>query len=122
MEPVYRCVAGIDVHKTMLAVVIRRPAGDSVEYIKRKFGTMKREIDDHLAAWLREHRVNEVVMESTAQYWRPVWYGLEAHFALHLTHPLKTRAPRPRTEPGGQRVIFNGVVASPPARQLECRP
>jgi transposase len=35
-------------------------------------------------------------MESTAQYWRPVWYGLEAHFALHLTHPLKTRAPRGR--------------------------
>ncbi len=95
-QPVYRCVAGIDVHKKMLAVVIRRPTGDSVEYIKRKFGTMKREIDDHLAAWLREHGVSEVVMESTAQYWRPVWYGLEAHFALHLTHPLKTRAPRGR--------------------------
>jgi len=25
-----------------------------------------------------------------------VWYGLEAHFALHVTHPLKTRAPRGR--------------------------
>jgi transposase len=35
-------------------------------------------------------------MESTAQYWRPVWYGLEAHFQLHLSHPLKTRAPRGR--------------------------
>ena len=35
-------------------------------------------------------------MESTAQYWRPVWYGLEPHFRLHLTHPLKTRAPRGR--------------------------
>jgi transposase len=31
-------------------------------------------------------------MESTAQYWRPVWSGLESHFALHLTHPMKTRA------------------------------
>jgi transposase len=35
-------------------------------------------------------------MESTAQYWRPVWYGLEAHFQLHLTHPLKTKGPRGR--------------------------
>ncbi len=35
-------------------------------------------------------------MESTAQYWRPVWYGLEPHVRLHLTHPLKTRAPRGR--------------------------
>jgi len=92
MESVYRCIAGIDVHKKMLAVVIRQPAG---EHIQRKFGTTQSEIG-HLAAWLREHRVSEVVMESTAQYWRPVWYGLEAHFQLHLTHPLKTRAPRGR--------------------------
>ena len=35
-------------------------------------------------------------MESTAQYGRPVWYGREAHFRLHLTHPLKTRAPQGR--------------------------
>ena len=95
METVYRVVAGIDVHKKMLAAVIRKPNGAGVEYIQRKFGTMKSEIE-HLAAWLQQHRVSEVVMESTAQYWRPVWYGLEKHFQLHLTHPLKTRAPRGR--------------------------
>jgi transposase len=95
MESVDRNVAGIDVHKKMLAVVIRRPNGETTEYIKRKFGTMRSEIE-HLAAWLQQHRVSEVVMESTAQYWRPVWYGLEAHFPLHLTHPLRTRAPRGR--------------------------
>ena len=32
------------------------------------------------------------VLESTAQYWRPVWYGLEAHLKLHLTHPMAVRA------------------------------
>jgi hypothetical protein len=26
-----------------------------------------------LAAWLLEQEVEEVVMESTAQYWKPVW-------------------------------------------------
>jgi len=92
MESVYRWVAGIDVHKKMLAVVIRRQSG---EYEKRKFGATGAEIQ-HLKAWLQAHSVSEVVMESTAQYWRPVWYGLEGHFRLHLTHPLKTRAPRGR--------------------------
>lgn len=95
MEAEYRCLSGIDVHKKMLAVVVRRQVKDQTEYVNRKFGTTRIEIT-HLAAWLQQQGVSEVVMESTAQYWRPVWYGLEAHFQLHLTHPLKTRAPRGR--------------------------
>jgi transposase len=95
METVYRSIAGMDVHKKMLAVVIRRQGGEQVEYEKRKFGTHRAVIQD-LAAWLQARGVSEVVMESTAQYWRPVWNGLEPHFRLHLTHPLKTRAPRGR--------------------------
>jgi transposase len=95
MEPVYRRKAGIDVHKKMLAVVVRWQSGERIEYGKRKFGTTRSEIE-HLRAWLTSEGVEEVVMESTAQYWRPVWYGLESHFQLHLTHPLKTRAPRGR--------------------------
>jgi transposase len=95
MEPVYRSVAGIDVHKKMLAIVTRQEANGEVRYEARRFGTMRSEIE-HVAAWLQREQVSEVVMESTAQYWRPVWYGLEKHFRLHLTHPLKTRAPRGR--------------------------
>jgi transposase len=95
METVSRTIAGIDVHKKMLAVVVRRQRGEQAVYEKRKFGTTRQEIL-HLEAWLREREVSEVVMESTAQYWRPVWYGLEPLFKLHLTHPLKTRAPRGR--------------------------
>ena len=96
MEALYRsCLAGIDVHKKMLAVVVRRETADQVEYVKRQFGTTRSEIE-HLAAWLQHEGVTEAVMESTAQYWRPVWYGLEPHFRLHLTHPLKTKAPRGR--------------------------
>jgi len=95
METVYRSIAGIEVHKKMLAVVVRRQRGEQVEYEKRKFGTHRAVIQD-LAAWLQARGVSEVVMESTAQYGRPVWNGLEPHFGLHLTHPLKTRAPRGR--------------------------
>lgn len=95
METVYRAIAGIDVHKKMLAVVIRRQCGEQVEYQKQKFGTNRATIQN-LSAWLQAEGVTEVVMESTAQYWRPVWNGLEPHFRLHLTHPLKTQAPRGR--------------------------
>jgi transposase len=88
-------IAGIDVHKKMLAVVLRLLRDGKVEYEKRKFGTTQMELR-HLTAWLQHHEISEVVMESTAQYWRPVWYALEAHFRVHLVHPLKVRAPRGR--------------------------
>lgn len=95
METEYRCWAGIDVHKRMLAVVIRRDQDGQASYEERRFGTTRNEIQ-HLVAYLQDHHVAEVVMESTAQYWRPVWYGLEAHFRLHLCHPLRTRGRRGR--------------------------
>jgi hypothetical protein len=76
MKPSYRCIAGIDVHKKMLAVVIRQQSGEQVEYGRRTFGTTRAEIQ-RLEAWLQAQGVSEVVMESTAQYGRPVWYGLD---------------------------------------------
>jgi transposase len=79
----------------MLAVMVRCERDGEVAYEKRKFGTTRSEIG-HLAAWLQSQQVPEVVMESTAQYWRPVWYGLEPHFRLHLCHPLKVQAPHGR--------------------------
>ena len=70
-------IAGIDVHKRMLAVVI---ADVSVEgeyqFERRKVGTSPSELC-RLAEWLVAEQVEEVVMESTAQYWRPIWGTLE---------------------------------------------
>jgi transposase len=88
-------LAGIDVHKKMLAVVARREAEGQTVYEQRRFGTTRAEIE-HLVAYLQQQGVSEAVMESTAQYWRPVWHGLERHFKLHLCHPLKTRGKRGR--------------------------
>jgi hypothetical protein len=113
MELMSRRVAGIDVHKRMLAVVVRRDQEGPPQYEKRKFGTTRKEIMA-LAAWLQHQQVTEVVMESTAQYWRPVWYGLEAHFQLHLSHPLQTRAPRGRKRdyraPSGWRIAGGPAI------------
>jgi transposase len=91
-----KVIAGVDVHKRMLAVVVRMTRDGKTIYEKRKFGTTRQEIEQHLAVWLKHMGVDVVVMESTAQYWRPVWYGLESHFELHLCHPLQVRAPRGR--------------------------
>lgn len=74
-------IAGIDVHKRMLAVVIADIAVDG-EYVfeRRQIGTQPNHMRA-LAAWLVERHVEEVVMESTAQYWRPVWETLERHWS-----------------------------------------
>jgi transposase len=96
-------VAGIDIHKKVLMVVVavagdevRDPAGEAIEFECRRFGTGAAE-RNHVVSWLREHEVSEVVMESTAQYWKPVWLDLEPHFAkLHLAQAHSNRAPKGR--------------------------
>jgi transposase len=89
-------VAGIDVHKRMLAVVIA-DAGREGEFgfQERKFGTTPGELK-LLRTWLSEQGVREVVMESTAQYWKPVWQELEGHCKLFLAQAYSNRAPRGR--------------------------
>lgn len=70
-------VAGIDVHKRMLAVVVTDIAAEGEwAFTRRRVGTSPRELHE-LAVWLGAQAVEEVVMESTAQYWRPVWEVLE---------------------------------------------
>jgi hypothetical protein len=75
METTYN-IAGIDVHKKMLAVVIANARQTELEFECRQFGTTVSEIRA-LSAWLKEREVREAAMESTAQYWKPVWLGLE---------------------------------------------
>lgn len=95
MPSEYR-VAGIDVHKKMLAVVITdvAAAGDW-EWDRCTFGTLDSDLRA-LGAWLAERDVREVVMESTAQYWMPVWRALERQCELHLAHAQSNRAPQGR--------------------------
>ena len=71
-------IAGIDVHKKMLAVVVADVEGD-VQFDRQKIGTSPADLRA-LADWLVAREVEEVVMESTAQYWRPVWDALELHW------------------------------------------
>jgi hypothetical protein len=69
-------VAAIDVHKKMLAVVVADVAGEGeYEFERRKFGATPDQL--HVLAQLE---AEEVVMESTAQYWKPVWGALERYW------------------------------------------
>ena len=95
MRPLYSEVAAIDVHKSMLAVVIMDMRGAEYACLRRKFGTSKNQVDQ-LAQWLREHGVHAVVMESTAQYWKGVWASLEREFVLHLAQARANAAPHGR--------------------------
>ena len=97
-------VAGIDIHKKVLMVVVAvvsRTVGDGegeeqIEYGSRRFGSGARE-REHLVAWMRERQVEEVVMESTAQYGKPIWLDLEPHFGkLHLAQAYSNQAPKGR--------------------------
>ena len=96
-------IAAIDIHKKVLMVVVATvdsevadTTGQAIEFECRRFGTGSSE-RQHLVSWLQEHGVTEIVMESTAQYWKPIWMDLEPHFAkLHLAQAHSNRAPRGR--------------------------
>jgi transposase len=115
-------IAGIDVHKRMLAVVVA-DVGVETEYVfeRRIVGTTPDQLRT-LAAWLSERDVEEVVMESTAQYWRPVWEVLERQWqpsrraraeagpmsgALHLAQAQSNQGPRGRKKdfPDAERLV-----------------
>jgi transposase len=88
-------VAGIDVHKKVVMVVVIDRHNPDAKLERRRFLTMPSELQQ-LSAWLQERGVEEVVMESTAQYWRSVWMELEPHMRLHLAQAYSNRAPRGR--------------------------
>ena len=98
-------IAGIDVHKKMVAVVIADvEVAGTWRFERRQIGTSPNQLRG-LAEWLVEREVEEIVMESTAQYWRPVWEALERFWqprksadrcrpragALHLRRRSRTR-------------------------------
>ena len=89
-------IAGIDVHKkVLLAVIVNRGAGEVQVGARKRFGTTASELS-RLRWWLAERGVGRAVMESTAQYWRPVWMELAPHLELHLAQAFSNRARRGR--------------------------
>lgn len=115
-------IAGIDVHKKMLAVVVSDVEVDGeYHFERRRVGSSPDQVR-LLAAWLLEQDVEEVVMEATAQYWRPVWEALERYWkpvrqtrenaspmsgTLHLAQAQSNRGPggRKKDFPDAERLV-----------------
>jgi hypothetical protein len=115
-------IAGIDVHKKMLAVVVSDVEIESeYQFERRMFGSSPDQLRS-LATWLLEQEVEEVVMESTAQYWKPVWEALERYWkplrqkredasrrsgTLHLAQAQSNRGRRGRKRdfPDAERLV-----------------
>ena len=104
-------MAGVDVHKKKLAVVVADVEVEGeYEFARRWFGSNPEQLRV-LSEWLIEQQVDGVVMESTAQYWKPVWGALERYWkpmcqsrdgagrmsgTLHLAQALSNRGRRGR--------------------------
>ena len=108
-EPLYRDRAcGIDIGKAGMAATIRVPSdGDRRRRAQetRVFGTTKREVLA-LADWLRCWQVPAVVMEATGDYWKPVFYRLEAEgfeCVLADARQVKNLPGRPKRDPSDSR-------------------
>lgn len=87
-------IAGIDIHKRVLMVVVGVGSGpEGMRFERCRFGTTTSELR-RLEDWLQQRGVQQVVMESTAQYWKPVWLALEGTFRLFLAQAWSNRAPR----------------------------
>ncbi len=92
MDVEYQRCAGLDVHKrTVVACVRLATAEGAVEQEVRTFGTMTADLLA-LGDWLAGYAVEQVAMESTGVYWRPVFNLLEAHHAVVLVNPRHMRA------------------------------
>ena len=78
MEPIHERAAGIDVHRMKHVVtVLISGDGGAVSSETREFGGFRRDMRA-LVDWLRSHRIQQVVMESTGIYWKSVFSHLEA--------------------------------------------
>jgi len=79
---IYKRVAGLDVHKkTVVATRMRVTEEGRVEWETKTFGTTTPELLK-LHDWLLEWGITHVAMESTGDYWKPVYNVLEDTFEL----------------------------------------
>lgn len=84
ISAVLECCAGIDVGKKWIAVcVLKGPANGDAQAQIRKFGTTN-ECLEQLSQWLVECGCTHVVMESTGEYWRPIYNVLEEATDLEI--------------------------------------
>lgn len=118
MKLIYRCCAGLDVHRDSVNACVRKRVQGQAEPVieEQVFATYTQDLE-RLRSWLRSHKVRQVAMESTGVYWRPVWNVLEGGkrpLALMLVNPATVRALQ------GTRRTASMLAASPSICNMVC--
>lgn len=86
MKRVYDRVCGLDVHRDTVTACVR-VAGKEGE-TQQQILTVGTKTCDLLGLqdWLKQWQVTHVAMESTGEYWKPVYYLLESDFEMMLVN------------------------------------
>jgi Transposase and inactivated derivatives len=94
MEVLYEVSAGIDVHRDTVVVSIRKRDTRGKEQVEtRTFETFHDSLVQ-MSAWLDEHQVPIVGLESTGVYWKPVVRALQlgsSRRVLWLVNPAEVK-------------------------------
>jgi transposase len=92
MDVIYSHCAGLDVHKKTVVpcAVTPGPDGSAHQEIET-FGTMTADLLA-LSDWLQARGVTHVAIESTGEYWKPVFNLLEGNFTVILVNPQHIKA------------------------------
>ena len=92
MDVIYTHCCGLDIHKkSVVACVITSEPGPQSAKETRTFRTMTADLLA-LADWLSAMGCTHVAMESTGQYWRPIYNLLEGLFELLLINAQHIKA------------------------------
>jgi transposase len=86
MQVVHSHCAGLDVHKKSVVASVRlvQPDGTVSKHL-RTFGTTTSQLLD-LLAWLLSFQVTHVALESTGEFWKPVYNLLEGSLTVLLVN------------------------------------
>jgi transposase len=92
METIHSRCAGLDVHKkTVVACVITPGSKGTWHKEIRTFTTMTRQLLEP-SDWLLTHGCTHVAMESTGEYWKPIFNILEGNFEVMLVNAQHIKA------------------------------
>jgi transposase len=92
MDVLYPACAGLDVHKKSVVVCVCTSDDSGVSRKEiRTFSTMTADLLA-LSAWLTECGVTHVAMESTGEFWKPLYQLLEGSFTVLVVNAQHIKA------------------------------
>jgi len=92
MDVLYPACAGLDVHKKMVVACVCTPTESGLSRKEtRTFSTMTADLLA-LSAWLTECGVTHVAMESTGEFWKPLYQLLEGSFTVLVVNAQHIKA------------------------------